>query len=95
MSSEYSNSSVNQSPCSYATLGSYGGSAWSAAGPSNSIAAPVQGYYVVPAYSASGYNTLTHGLTTPGCSGYFTMKNAYTSANGAGCNMSYVAKTCM
>ncbi len=53
----------------------------------------VSGYYVVPAYSAPGYDTLTHG--PPGCNGgnYFNIGQAY--GQGAGnCNTKYTGSIC-
>ncbi len=59
----------------------------------------VSGYYVVPAYSAPGYDTLTHGQV--GCAGgyassggpYFSIGRAY--GYGAGnCNTQYMGSMC-
>jgi hypothetical protein len=53
----------------------------------------VSGYYVVPAYSAPGYDTLTHG--PPGSSGgnYFSIGKAYGSDAG-NCNTQYMGSIC-
>lgn len=43
-------------------------------------AAP-QGVMIVPSYQGISYDALTHGLRQPGCSGYFSFKNAYGGAD--------------
>lgn len=51
----------------------------------------VSGYYVVPAYSAPGYQTLTHG--PPTCGPYFDIGKAY--GYGAGnCQTQYMGSIC-
>lgn len=55
----------------------------------------VAGYYVVPTYSAPGYDTLTHGA--PDCSGsngsYFTIGKAY-GYGASNCGTQYVGAIC-
>jgi hypothetical protein len=54
----------------------------------------VSGYYVVPAYSAPGYQTLTHG--PPSCGPYFQIQKAYGYGAGSGsfCNQQYMGSIC-
>jgi hypothetical protein len=87
--SEYNNSAVNGASCSYANLSHYNQGCAKAPAPS---ANNVCGMYIVPTYSAPGYNTLTHG-GAPSCSGYFNIKGAY-GANAGSCNTRYVQKLC-
>jgi len=50
------------------------------------------GYYVVPAYGAPGYSTLTHGDSKCNSSGnYFQIGQAYGSG---GCSTSYMTSLC-
>jgi hypothetical protein len=54
----------------------------------------VSGYYVVPAYSAPGYDTLTHGSQEGGSGGnYFTIGRAY-GTGGSGCSQKYMGSIC-
>jgi hypothetical protein len=58
----------------------------------------VSGYYVVPAYSAPGYDTLTHGPPGCGCDGgsggnYFNIGKAY-GQNAGSCNTKYMGSIC-
>lgn len=81
---------VSGSSCSYATLSHYNNG-------SKGMQPPVpretvSGSYVVPSYSAPGYNTLNHGAT-PSCSGFFNIGDAYKS-NGGNCNTKFVKKLC-
>ena len=52
------------------------------------------GSYVVPSYGINaGYNTLTHGQSTPSCNGYFGIGAAYgVDANNR--EQQYVRKMC-
>ena len=53
----------------------------------------VSGYYVVPAYSAPGYDTLTHGAAGGSSSGgYFSIGKAY--GQGEGCSTEYIGSLC-
>ena len=53
----------------------------------------VSGYYVVPAYSAPGYDTLTHGGGSGG--NYFSIGQAYGQGSGSGfCNTKYMGSIC-
>jgi len=77
--------------CSYARLGAYNASF-------NGIRPPipmttVSGYYVVPNYSAPGYDTLTHG-SAEGCGiGYFQIGKAY-GYGANNCTTTYSASLC-
>ena len=77
----------------YATLGTY-----NTGGGFNGIRPPVpvtsvSGYYVVPGYSAPGYQTLSHG-TPSGCGGpYFNIGKAY-GYGAANCNTQYMGSIC-
>ncbi len=54
----------------------------------------VSGYYVVPAYSAPGYDTLTHGSRGSGSGGnYFSIGKAY-GQNAGACNTKYMGSIC-
>lgn len=51
----------------------------------------VNGYYVVPAYSAPGYDTLTRAANnSSGGGGYFRIGQAY----GSDCNTEYISSLC-
>lgn len=80
--------------CNYAQLGSYN-LGFRGIRPPVPVTS-VSGYYVVPAYSAPGYDTLTHG-SPGGCgsssSGYFSIGKAYGSGAGS-CNTKYVGSIC-
>jgi len=88
--SEYNNSTVGGVGCSYASLSSYNNG--------NKGVRPamqatnVSGKYVVPSYSAPGYNTLSHNVA-PTCSGYFSIQAAY-GGNGGSCGTKYVQSLC-
>ncbi len=81
--------------CSYANLQNYNITP-QGAGYMNAPAVPnstMQNVYLVPNFSSIGYNALTHGLTTPTCSGFFNITNAY--GKGANnCNAQYVKQSC-
>jgi len=84
--SEYSNTSVNSSPCAYTQLGSYLGS-------NSPHHAPVSGTYLVPQWGAIGYDALTHGGTAGSCNSYFNINHAY--GNGSGnCHTKYTRRLC-
>lgn len=84
------------SGCNYARLGAY------AAG-FRGIRPPVPmttvaGYYVVPSYSAPGYDTLTHGPPEYGCNGnsggpYFSIGKAY-GYGAENCSTQYMGSIC-
>ncbi len=80
--------------CSYAQLGTYnvGFKGIKPPVPMTSVS----GYYVVPAYSAPGYDTLTHGTLPNGCGSggnYFNIGRAYGSSAG-NCNTKYMGSLC-
>lgn len=82
---------VNGLSCSYRSLDNYN----KVSGSGLQVPVPrttTTGVYVVPAYGAPGYDTLTHGKA-PGCSGYFNIGGAYMN-DGGGCNQQYVTKMC-
>ena len=88
----YMNQSCGCGNSQYARLGAY------AAG-FRGIRPPVPmttvaGYYVVPSYSAPGYDTLTHG--PPDCNtgnAYFTIGKAY-GYGAANCSTQYMGAIC-
>lgn len=88
--SEYANTAVTGLSCSYARLAAY--NQGSQGGPPVP-ATTVSGVYVVPAYGAAGYNTLTaHGV--PSCSGYYNINTAYGPNSGQDCSTKFVQKLC-
>ena len=94
MSRQYSETtepSVGAPACAYATLAKY--NQGSVGMKPQVTPGTVSGHYIVPSYSAPGYNTLTHGRTAPSCSGFFNITNAYKGAEGA-CNQKFVRKLC-
>jgi hypothetical protein len=88
--SEYYNSSVNGLSCSYATLAHYNNGSAGMRPPVP--ATTVSGKYIVPTWSAPGYNTLMHN-DVPSCSGYFNIQAAYGKDAGS-CSTKYVTKLC-
>jgi hypothetical protein len=82
--------------CNYAQLGAYN-LGFRGIRPPVPLTA-VSGYYVVPAYSAPGYDTLTHGAAGCGCGSssggnYFNIGQAYGSGAG-NCNTKYMGSIC-
>ena len=88
MSSEYSQPSSGYSPCSYATLCAYNSGGQMAPMPSN--ARNVSGSYIVPSYSAPGYDTLSRSGS---CAGYYNINSAYGQNSGT-CNQQYLSSLC-
>jgi len=88
--SEYNNSTVGGVGCSYATLSNYN-TGNKGVKPAMQ-ATNVTGKYIVPNYSAPGYNTLSHD-SAPTCSGYFNIQGAY-GGNGGSCGTKYVQSLC-
>lgn len=89
ITNRYTGYNGNNSGCgNYSMLGSY------SAGRGIRPPIPttnVSGYYIVPSYSAPGYQTLTHG--PPSCGPYFTIGKAY--GYGAGnCQTQYIGSMC-
>lgn len=88
----YSNSgTVNQPSCGYSSLNNLSSAQSYSLGP-NVPASLNTAKYVVPNYSAPGYNTLT-GTAAPSCSGYFSITNAY-GAGAAQCAQGYSSLAC-
>lgn len=87
--SEYNNSSVKGSSCSYSSLSNYnnGSQGMRAPAPATNVTG-----YIVPDYQAPGYNTLSHNAG-PSCVGYFNIQSAY-GKNGGSCGTKYVTKLC-
>lgn len=83
--SEYSNASVNSSPCAYTTLGSYY--------PQHLNAGPTYGSMVVPEWGAIGYDALTHGCNAGSCNSYFNVNHAYGRGSG-NCHTKYTRRLC-
>lgn len=91
--SEYNNTTVNGSSCSYASLANYNNGSQGMSPPvPTATAATVTGTYIVPDYQAPGYNTLSHN-SAPSCAGYFNIQTAYGSNDGS-CSTNYVSKLC-
>lgn len=88
MSHPYDNSvgTVNGPSCSYTTLSQYNNGARGMQVPVRN--ATENGVYIVPQFSAIGYNSLTY---TPSCRGYPSIDTAYQS-NGGNCNQQYIKK---
>ena len=85
---------VNGTSCDYVSLENYNSSSAGTLGnPTYMNATDVVGHYVVPSYSAIGYNALTHGSNMPSCSGYFNISSAY-GANAANCGTQYINSSC-
>lgn len=77
--------------CNYATLSHYNN------GMTAGMQVPLRkgdviGSYIVPAWGAAGYATLTHG-GAQSCGGYFDIDDAYKSKGGS-CNTQFVRKLC-
>lgn len=71
------------SSCSYSSLKNYSrGGAMNIHAPQR-VGVDVRGSMIaVPVYGSLGYNSLTHNVKEPSCSGFFNVKNAYSSAGG-------------
>ncbi len=83
---EYNNN-TGGAPCSYTTLCNYSDSSFGPGKPR-----PVGGVYVVPTYSAPGYDTLNHN-GQGGCGSYFNINSAY-GADAGQCNQAYTTSLC-
>jgi hypothetical protein len=91
--SEYSNQTVG-SACSFATLNTYNHGMKN--GLMNQVPAPMNslqtsGVYIVPNYTAPGYDTLTKGGSS--CSGFLNITDAY-GKNAQKCSQKYLKKIC-
>ena len=53
----------------------------------------VIGVQIVPDFKAPTYDTLTHGVKAPGCSGFFNIMSAY-GKNAAMCDQQYSSRPC-
>ena len=87
---EYTNVAVGNG-CAYRTLNNY-----NQMGKGTSPPVPpttVIGKYIVPMYGAPGYNTLTHGLKGPSCSGFFNIVDAY-GKGAENCSTQYATRLC-
>ena len=84
---------VNGASCSYVSLANYNSSAPGSLGSPAVPTNTVSGVYVVPNYSAIGYNALTHDSSSPSCSGYFNIASAY-GAGASQCNTQYHQSPC-
>jgi hypothetical protein len=85
---------VHGSSCSYTNLQNYNSSAAGTLGKPAVPPTTVSGSYVVPNYSAIGYNALTHDAKGPSCTGYFDITTAY-GAGAANCDTQYSSRACM
>lgn len=90
---DYTAPAVQAPSCSYNTLNNYNGNGGIQGLRPSVPATNVIGKYIVPNYSAPGYNTLQHD-TGYSCGGYFNITNAY-GANAADCSTQYSYKSCM
>lgn len=84
----------------YASLGNYNGGQCMRGIKPPVPTTNVSGFYIVPAYSAPGYDTLTHGTGgSDGCGGnsssssYFSIGRAYGYGAGS-CNTQYMGSIC-
>ena len=93
MSGEYSNATVG-SACNYASLAHYNKSKAGAMNvvPPQMNTLNTSGFYIVPAYDAPGYDTLTHGVGGT-CSGFLNITDAY-GKNADKCSTQYLKKIC-
>ena len=82
--------------CTYATLGTYNSPSCGTLASARSAEA-TSDYYVVPEYSAPGYEALTHGVTgnekCQGANGFFNINQAYGAGAGQ-CNQQYYKSPC-
>jgi len=85
------NSFVSGAGCSYSTLSTYNNGSAGGMGSPPAPMGSVSGVYVVPAWGAPGYNTLT--MSGQSCSGYGNINSAY-GGGGGDCNQQYVKKLC-
>ena len=90
--SEYSNQTVG-SACSFATLNTYNSRKPGNINPVMPDMNTLQtaGVYIVPNYSAPGYDTLTKGGSS--CSGFLNITDAY-GKNAQNCSQKYLKKIC-
>ena len=88
--SENSNVSVNGPACSYNSLSNYNGTSKRSINHPQVAPGTTSGYYIVPDYSAIGYNALSHG-SAPSCAGYFTIDGAY-GKNSNNCSTKYMKR---
>jgi hypothetical protein len=98
--SEYNNSRVG-SACNFATLSTYNAGSGVGRGDGSGLmgnppmmrgSADTSGFYLVPNYTAPGYDTLTH-QKAGSCSGHFNITNAY-GANADKCDTKYSRSIC-
>ena len=87
---EWTNSAVQGSACSYATLCNYNNGSQGL----NTSALAASNMYILPTFNAPpGYNSVAQKV--PSCSGYANMKNAYGNGmNGSGCGGQFVSRLC-
>lgn len=85
--SEYSANSGG-APCSYGSLGNYNDGYSMAVPPVGKV---VSGQYIVPQWSAIGYDSLTQ--KAPSCSGYPNITDAYGKGADA-CQTTYRTSLC-
>jgi hypothetical protein len=78
--------------CNYARLGAYTGGFRGIRPPVPTTT--VAGYYVVPSYSAPGYDTLQHGSSQLSSGPYFSIGRAYGYGADA-CSTNYMGSICM
>lgn len=80
LSSELNSQTVSPG-CSYSTLAKYNASAARSVQPTHATTQ----YLLVPTYGGAAYNTLQHGLPSPGnsCGEYFNINTAYGACPGS------------
>lgn len=76
----------------YAQLGTYN-SGYQGIRPPIAYSTSTSGYYVVPAYTSPGYDTLQHGQTNTCPSTYFSIVPAY-GADANVCSTRYQTNIC-
>jgi len=94
MQDEIHSYSTNYNPCEYKQTSQQCGAQRGLRNlRSNNGANPTAGAYVVPTYSAIGYDALTHGNAGGGCNNYFNIEQAYGAGAGS-CSTSYAVRAC-
>jgi hypothetical protein len=85
--------STNYSACNYQPVAQQCGAQRGLRNLRSNGANPTAGAYVVPTYSAIGYDALTHGNAGGGCNNYFNIEQAYGAGAGS-CSTSYAVRAC-
>lgn len=88
VSGDYNNFSAGSSSCAYAPLGNYNNNYSMGVAPQGKMSS---GSYIVPAWGAIGYDSLTSQV--PNCSGYYNITGAY-GADAGSCQTTYRTSMC-